>query len=457
MSHPSVCALVLAGGKGTRMHSSKPKVLHELLGEPMLHYVYRVLEDRFADSVHTVVGFGREQVAAAFPQEAQRFVVQERQLGTGHALQVAWDAVAASGCEFVLVINGDTPLIRRSSLESFLDAATGADVAFMTISLRDPGAFGRVVRDPEGHVSAIVEAKDYDIARHGVHTGEVNAGVYLLRVSAVGPLLPLLTNENRSGEYYITDLVDLAVGRSLCVLGHHCGSDPSLMGVNSPAELVAAEETLRAELVRSCLERGVLIHHGSGVVLGPRAELAPGAEIHGPCELLGATVVEAGAVVRAFCHLRDSRVGPGSRIRPYSHLEGAEVGPGCVVGPHARLRPGAKLAEGARVGNFCEIKKAEVGPGSKVNHLTYVGDAVIGAGVNIGAGTITCNYDGKNKFLTTIKDGAFIGSNTALVAPVTVGERVVVGAGSVITKDVPDGDLAVARARQTNLAGRGKS
>jgi bifunctional UDP-N-acetylglucosamine pyrophosphorylase/glucosamine-1-phosphate N-acetyltransferase len=450
----NIAALVLAAGKGTRMHSPRPKVLQELLGEPMLHYVYEALEPLFGKSVRTVVGHGRDEVAARFPHWRDGFIVQEQQLGTGHALMESMDELERMGCESVFVVNGDTPLIGGAPLEGFLQSMSRdmqADVAFMTITLKDPGAFGRVIRR-EGHVQAIVEAKDYDIAEHGPATGEVNAGIYLLRLAAVRELLGELTNENKSGEYYITDLVDLGVKRGRVVMGYNCGADPNLMGVNSPKELVQAEFSLRKKIVSQWLDKGVIIHAPESATIGPDVVLEPGAEVYGPFELYGKTHVANGAVVQSNTWIKDSRIASGATVRAFSHLEQAEVGAGCVVGPYARLRPGAVLAEQAKVGNFCEVKKASIGKGSKVSHLTYLGDAVIGAGVNVGAGTITCNYDGRNKFQTTIKDGAFIGSNTALVAPVTVGENALVGAGSVITKDVPDGNLAVARGRQANIA-----
>lgn len=455
MHENNIAALVLAAGKGTRMHSPRPKVLQEILGEPMLHYVYEALEPLFGKDIRTVVGHGRDEVAACFPRWKDGFIVQSQQLGTGHALKESFAALEKMGCESVLVVNGDTPLIGGSPVQGFLHSTTSdmqADVAFMSITLKDPAAFGRVIRTKEGHVRAIVEAKDYNISEHGSHSGEVNAGVYLFRLAAIKDLLDELTNENKSGEYYITDLVDLAAKHGRVVIGYNCGTDPNLMGVNSPKELVQAEFSLRRQIVAGWLNKGVIIHAAESAVIGPDVVLEPGASLYGPLELYGKTHVANGSVIQSNTWIKDSVIASGAMVRSFSHLENAEVGPDCVVGPYARLRPGAKLCSGARVGNFCEIKKSEVGEGSKVNHLTYVGDAVIGSGVNVGAGTITCNYDGKNKHLTTIKDGAFIGSNVALVAPVTVGAKALVAAGSVITKDVPDENLAVARGRQTNIA-----
>ena len=456
MRTDDICALILAAGKGTRMHSEDPKVLKTILGEPMLAYVYDALEF-LGENVLTVVGHGAEAVQERF-SGCGGFVLQREQLGTGHALQVAWDAVMGTGASHCLVVNGDTPLIPRASLERFAEAADkDAAVAFLTITPDDPAAFGRVVRADDGSVRAIVEAKDYDPEAHGPPTGEVNAGIYLLDLDAVAPLVGELGCDNASGEFYITDLVALAVERGLCVEAVACGTDTNLMGINSPAELVRAEETLRRRLVDRWLDAGVVVRRPDMVSIGPGVRLAPGVELEGPCELLGQTSAEAGARIAPHVRIRDSHLAEDSEVRAFCHLEGAEVGPGCVVGPYARLRPGAVLEEGAKVGNFVEMKQATLGPGAKASHLTYLGDAHVGADSNIGAGTITCNYDGKHKHHTEIGEGAFIGSNTAIVAPVTVGAGALVAAGSVVTKDVPEDHLAVARSRQKNLPRRDKS
>lgn len=443
-------ALVLAAGKGTRMHSDKPKVLQTLLGEPMLRYVLDALHPLFGEHVWTVIGHRAEMVRKAFADEEQRFVVQEQQLGTGHALQVAWSELRSAGLDRVVVVNGDTPLLSTQALQLFLRESEGADVAFMTLVLPSPGSYGRVVRH-NGRVAAIVEAKDYDEALYGPEPNEINAGIYALSLDAVEALLPRLTTANRSGEYYITDLVGLAVAERMHVRGIECGDDPNLLGVNNPAELIRSETLLRARLVYEHLEAGVVIHAPETVRVSPRATLEPGAELFGPCEIYGTSHIARGAVVHSHCWIHNTTVSRGSVVHAFSHLVDAQVGEECTVGPYARLRPGAVLEEKAHIGNFVEVKKSRVGKGSKANHLTYLGDADIGPGVNVGAGTITCNYDGKNKFRTTIEEGAFIGSNTSLVAPVTVGRNSLVGAGSVITKDVPEDSLGIARGRQTNL------
>lgn len=449
-------AVVLAAGKGTRMHSQHPKVLKTLLGEPMLHYVLQALAPLVPSPesgpipVWSVIGFGMERVRRAFNRGETQFIEQSEQLGTGHALAAAWRELSRKSFKRLLVVNGDTPLIESAVLGDFVAAAIeqNAAVAFMTITPPDPGAFGRVVRN-NGEVRAIIEAKEYAEAEYGPSSGEINAGIYCLDTAILDELLPLLNNKNKSGEYYITDLVGLAVARNLTVLGFEAGSNMNLLGINSPAELIAAEEILRKRIVRDWLEKGVLIHAPDAARIGPAVILEPGAELTGPVELYGTSRIASGAVVDSHCRLQDTEVEADTAIRSFSHLEGASIGENCVVGPFARLRPGARLEAGAHAGSFVEIKKSRLGQNAKANHLTYLGDADIGANVNIGAGVITCNYDGVNKHPTTIGKNAFIGSNCSLVAPVTIGDNALVGAGSVITHTVGADELALGRARQT--------
>lgn len=450
----TVGAVILAAGKGTRMQSEAPKVLAGLLGLPMLWYVRRAATALCGDRVLAVVGHRADLVSRAFPDWTANFVTQTEQLGTGHALTEALPAIRSAGWSYVLVVNGDAPLVTAQSLEPFVREALDAkaDLAFVTIEVPGGGSYGRVVR--QGGTVAIVEAKDYDTSVHGPVTGEVNAGVYLLRLDAVAPLLSGLSNANASGEYYITDLVGLAGKAGLSVLAHCRGADTAYLGINSPAELVAAEELLRREIVAAHLGAGVIIRAADQVRLGPEVVIAPGAELCGPVECYGETSIAAGVVVDSHVVLRDTIVAEGARIQNFSHCDGARIGPDCQVGPFARLRPGAVLMAESRVGNFVEMKKAVLGRGSKASHLTYLGDTTVGEEANIGAGTITCNYDGVHKHPTVIGDHAFIGSNTALVAPVTVGTGALVGAGSVITKNVPEKSLAVARGRQVILPRR---
>lgn len=445
-----ITAVILAAGKGTRMHSVKPKVLQTLLNEPMLHYVYAALAPMGIDTL-SVIGHNAKMVETAFPEKAGTFILQAEQLGTGHALQVAWDDVRKSGAEYCMVINGDTPLITTDSLDTLAKMAGSCDLAFMTITPKGPNAFGRVVRDEDRRITAIVEAKDYDHNVHGSATGEVNAGIYLLKVETIEPLLNELKNENASGEYYITDLVQSGVKRGLTIEGVQCGDDLSLMGINTPRELVGAEKALRHQIVDALIDTGVLIHNPETVTIGPKVTVEPGVEIFGHCEIYGTSTVKAGARMGSYNYITDAVFESGCDIKQFCHIEGAHVGEGAMVGPYARLRPGAVLKKDSRVGNFVEMKKATLGEGSKASHLTYLGDAEVGAGANIGAGTITCNYNGKNKFKTIIGDGAFIGSNSALVAPVNIGKDALVGAGATITRNVPDEHTAIARSKQKNI------
>jgi bifunctional UDP-N-acetylglucosamine pyrophosphorylase/glucosamine-1-phosphate N-acetyltransferase len=420
------------------------------LHEPLLRYVLDALRPLFGDEVWVVIGHQAEMVRKLFADSALRFVEQQEQLGTGHALMAALPVLEAAGCERLLVLNGDSPLVSSAMLESFLQRAEGADLAFACLRLADPAAYGRVVRK-DGRVRSIVEAKDFDPAAHGPATGEVNAGMYCLRLELAKTLTPVLARENKSGEYYITDLVELAIAGGRDVRGLDCGDDSGLFGINSPLELAQLEDFLREKIVRELLESGVIIHARETVRVGPRARVEPGAELTGPCEIYGASRVARGARIASHCVLLDSSVDTGTAVRSFCHLEGAQVGPHCTVGPFARLRPGAVLEESAHMGNFVEMKQARLCKGAKANHLAYIGDAEVGERANIGAGAITCNYDGVRKHKTHIGAGALIGSNAALVAPVNVGSGALVGAGSVITRNVPDGELAIARGRQRNM------
>ena len=451
-------ALILAAGKGTRMPSPRPKVLQTLLGETMLSLVTSTLAS-LPGTRHIFTLTGNEaamveaeaaRAAASLGREAL-CIRQEKQLGTGHALMTAMPFLDGDG--HVLVVNGDAPLLTADVLNRFLEKADGADVAFLSLVLEDAAAYGRVVRE-KGAVRAIVEAKDFDPSLYGPlkDAHEVNTGIYLFSLPAVRRLLPSLSCDNRGGEYYITDLVSLGLAAGMDVRGiqaEGAGCDKTaLLGVNTPAELAVAEELLAERRCGELLASGVILHAPKSVRVSPLATVEKGVEITGPCEILGASVIKSGARIASHCVLRDAVIDGGVDIREFCHIEKAEVRRGAVIGPYARLRPQALVDEEAHVGNFVELKKTHLGKGSKANHLTYLGDAEVGPGVNFGAGTITCNYDGKNKFRTLIGGGCFIGSNTAFVAPVKVGDNALVGAGSVIVEDVPAGKLALGRGRQ---------
>ncbi|MDD6088002.1 MAG: bifunctional UDP-N-acetylglucosamine diphosphorylase/glucosamine-1-phosphate N-acetyltransferase GlmU [Desulfovibrionaceae bacterium] len=438
-----VGALILAAGKGTRMHSDKPKVLQSLLGEPMLSHVYAALYNLFGEAIWAVVGFHSSQVRDAFQGSPLHFIEQKQQLGTGHAVLCALPDLEKAGIETLLVVNGDTPLVTENIFEHILQQAGEADFCVATLDLDDPGSFGRIVRK-NGQPAAIIEAKDYDERLFGPASGEINAGIYVLRLSTMSSLLEKLTNDNRSGEFYLTDLLAMAIEAGLTIRGISCGKNLDLLGVNSPSELAEAEKRRKKQRVDEMLQKGVLIH-GDDVAIGPFVDIAPGAEIYSPCELYGKTCIQSGAIIASHCRIRQSHIASGARIESFCWLENAQIGANCTVGPYARLRPGAVMEDESHIGNFVELKQARLGRGVKANHLTYLGDADIGSCTNIGAGTIICNYDGVTKHKTHIGEHAFIGSNTALVAPVSLGKNVLIGAGSVITKDVPDDTLAVTR------------
>lgn len=445
---PKTAALVLAAGKGTRMHSDKPKVVQPLLGEPMIRLVLNALTPVFAENIWVLVGHGAAQVEALC--SGYPCVLQTEQLGTAHALATALPEMQAHGVSHILLVNGDTPLLTEEVVRHFMDEAQGADLAFATLTLKDPASYGRVVRK-DGKIIGIVEAKDYDLAKYGAPTGEINAGMYLIDTALAAKLLPRVDRANKSGEYYVTDLIALALADGAVVKGLDCGDDSSLMGINSPLELAKMEEVLRERVIHGLLAKGVVIHAPASVRVSPLATVDAGVAITGPCEIYGKSHIHSGATIFSHCVITNTTVEGQAEIRSFSHLENAHVGRGALVGPYARLRPGAELGAESHVGNFVELKNTYLGVGAKANHLSYLGDAQIGEKTNIGAGTITCNYDGKNKFQTRIGTNAFIGSNTALVAPVSVGDGALIGAGSVITKDVPEGNLGIARERQKNL------
>jgi len=424
------CVAVLAAGRGTRMRNDLPKVLHPLAGFPLIAHVLRTAAAIAPQRTVVVLGHGAERVRPVVADLAPdaAVVVQKPQLGTGHAVQVALEALPERGT--LLVLYGDTPLLRATTLQRLLDVhrREGAALTLLAIRPEDPGSYGRIVVDAAGVPSAIVEA------RHAppelLASNLCNSGVLAAEIDVLRALLPRIPRHPEKGEYYLTELVRLAREADLAVAMVEGDAEEGL-GANSQAELADLEARIQRRLRRALLERGVIMSAPESVYLALDTEVGPGARIE-PHVVFGPRV----------------RVGEGAVIRSFSHIEGAEIAPGAEVGPFARLRPGARIGPRAKVGNFVEIKNATLGPGARANHLSYLGDAEVKSGANIGAGTITCNYDGFGKHRTEIGEGAFIGSNTALVAPVRVGARAIVGAGSVIVRDVPEDALAVARGEQ---------
>ncbi len=448
-----VVAVVLAAGKGTRMRSSVAKVLHPLLGRPLLSFPIEASRAAGVGRTAVVVGHQAEEVCRVLDAPDVTFVLQAEQRGTGHAVLCAREALEGFQGT-ALVLCGDVPLLRPETLRR-LEAAhreAGTLVTVLSMEPPEPGGYGRLVRDASGRLLRIVEEQDASPAEKAVR--EVNTGTYALEFPWAWGALEALGTRNSQGEYYLTDVVAAAarVGGAASVLLE----DPEeVMGINSRAHLAEAGAALRRRINRAWMEAGVTLEDPDSTWIEPGVVLAPDVTLGPGCRLQGTTRVAEGARIDQGVVVADSEIGPGAHVKPYCVLAEARLGPGAEVGPFAHLRPGAVLAEGARVGNFVEMKQSVLGRGSKASHLTYLGDTTVGERANIGAGTITCNYDGVQKHRTVIGDRAFIGSNTSLVAPVRVGTGATVGAGSTVTQDVPEGALGIARARQQNLEGRG--
>jgi bifunctional UDP-N-acetylglucosamine pyrophosphorylase / glucosamine-1-phosphate N-acetyltransferase len=444
----AVQALILAAGKGTRMKSGRAKVLHPVLGLPLLEHVLRTVAAAGASPVAVVVGHQAEAVEAAFDGRGLAFVRQEPPLGTGHAVQVSREVFAAHPDRTLLVVNGDVPLLRPETLQRLVRThrERRAAATLLTVVLDDPGAYGRVVRDETGGVRAIVEAKDATGEVREVR--EINAGLYAFEVGPLLEELGRLQPQNAQGEYYLTDVVGLlrASGHAVAAVA---ADDPAEgLGVNSISELAQATRTLRARRTESLMADGVGIEDPESTHVGLDVVVEADAVLRPYTLLEGRTIVRARASVGPFARLVDTEVGEGAQVLDHCLLRSCVVGREASVGPFAHVRPETQIGAKAKVGNFVELKKTSLGDGSKAPHLSYIGDAIVGPGVNIGAGTITCNYDGAHKHVTRIEAGAFIGSDTTLVAPLTVGEGAYIGAGSAITEDVPAGALALGRARQ---------
>ena len=444
----SLHVVVLAAGEGKRMKSALPKVLQKVAGVPMLGHVIATARELTPEGIHVVYGHGGDQVRAAFADQPDlHWAEQTERKGTGHAVQQAMDGVPDDAR--VIVLYGDAPLNRAATLRQML--AIDAPLVGLTTEMENPFGYGRVVRDAQGHVAAIVEEKDADEEQRRIHL--VYTGVIVAQAAALKRWLAGLKNDNAQGEYYLTD-VFAAAAHEFTPAEIVIAEDPQeTEGANDPWQLAQLERAFQLRVVRQlCIDgaRFVDVHR-----VDVRGEVIVGRDVE-----IDANVVFEGRVVLGdnvrigpFCRLKDVELAAGTEVRAHCDLEGAKTEGAVHIGPFARLRPGTVLADGVHVGNFVETKNATLGTGSKANHLTYLGDAVIGAGVNVGAGTITCNYDGANKSTTTIGDGAFIGSNSALVAPVTIGEGATIAAGSVINKDAAPGKLTVARAKQMTVDG----
>lgn len=438
--------VILAAGQGTRMHSALPKVLQPLAGRPLLQHVVDCSKALDAEDVCVVYGHGGDRVRAALGDDALTWALQAEQLGTGHAVLQAMPQVADE--RRVLILFGDVPLLRAETLRRLLDDCPAEDVGVLTVDLDDPHGYGRIVRE-SGAVVRIVEQKDANAAERDIN--EINSGVMCLPAKRLKSWLAKLGNDNDQKEYYLTDVVDMAVSDGVTVHGVKAEHADEVMGINDKRQLAEAERALQRRLVDELMRRGVGFADPARVDI--RGSLSCGRDVFIDVNTIIEGEVRLGDEVRIEANnvIRDTSLGSGTVVHPNCHLEGANTGSDCELGPFARLRPGAELADRVKVGNFVEIKKSVVAEGSKVNHLTYVGDADIGRNVNVGAGTITCNYDGANKHRTVIGDGAFIGSGVELVAPVEIGAGATIGAGSTISKPAPAEKLTLERARQTTI------
>lgn len=446
----NITTIILAAGKGTRMRSDLPKILHKVAGKPLLQHVYDVSRQLDNNAIKIVYGHGAEHVRNAFTDFEADWVEQNQQLGTGHAVQQAESHIRDN--DTVLVLYGDVPLIRLTTLKSLIGNVNDKTLALLTVNLQNPTGYGRIVRDDRQLVSKIVEEKD--ATDHEKQINEVNTGIMAVKGASLKKWLSQLQNSNAQGEYYLTDIIEMAVNEGLLVVTSQPESEEEVLGVNNREQLSQLERAYQLDQAKMLMEHGVTlkdpyrfdnrgildklgqdIEIDINVILEGRNSLGNHVKI-GPNTIIKNAKIEDGVEILANCVIEDTVIGANSRI-----------------GPFARLRPETVLAQDVHIGNFVELKKSSVGTGSKINHLSYVGDTIVGSKVNIGAGTITCNYDGANKFQTIIEDGAFIGSDTQLVAPVTVGKNATIGAGSTITRDSPENQLTLSRAKQVTVEG----
>lgn len=439
----STNVIILAAGKGTRMRSTLPKVLQPLAGRPLLGHVIETAKKINAANIITIYGHGGNLVQQAFAQENVEWVEQAEQLGTGHAVKVTLPVLPTDGVS--LILSGDVPCITEATLKKLLQASAETGIGIVTLTVDDATGYGRIVRK-NGEIQAIVEHKDANDEQRKIK--EFNTGIYCVNNAKLHEWLPKLSNENAQGEYYLTDIITMAIADGLSVASVEPELAFEVEGVNDRVQLATLEREFQNNQAKKLMQQGVHLIDPARFDL--RGHLSVGQDvridinviIEGDCEFGDHVEIGAG------CVIKNSKIAAGTKVQPYSIFDNAIVGADAQIGPFSRLRPGAKLADEVHIGNFVEVKNSSIGLGSKANHFTYLGDAEVGAGSNIGAGTITCNYDGANKFKTIIGDSAFIGSNSSLVAPVNIGNGATVGAGSVITRDVAENSLAFERSKQ---------
>ncbi|MCP5207845.1 MAG: bifunctional UDP-N-acetylglucosamine diphosphorylase/glucosamine-1-phosphate N-acetyltransferase GlmU [Hahellaceae bacterium] len=440
--------VILAAGQGSRMKSSLPKVLHCVAGTPMLGHVIRTSRHIGAIKTHVVIGHGADLVKAQIPDEVC-WALQDKQLGTGHA--VAQTLSNLSDESRVLILYGDVPLIKESTLLNLLEHVNDSVISLLTVKLQDPSGYGRIIRDENGYVKAIVEQKDANPDQ--LRVNEINTGIMAVPAKKLKEWLPKLSNKNAQGEYYLTDIIAMAADQNVEIAVAHPTCEQEVQGVNNRVQLAELERWYQLRIAEELMSRGATLADPNRIDVRGNLQVGQDVTIDVGCIFEGDVILGENVSIGPYCVIRNSNIGSNSTIDANTLIDETLIGSNCNVGPFARLRPGTKLSDSAKVGNFVETKKAIVGRGSKINHLSYIGDTSLGENVNIGAGTITCNYDGVNKFKTTIGDNVFVGSNSALVAPVTIDSGATIGAGSTITKDVEKEQLAIARAKQRSIDG----
>ncbi|GGY84339.1 bifunctional protein GlmU [Cellvibrio zantedeschiae] len=441
--------LILAAGKGTRMRSDLPKVLHPIGGKALVQHVAETARQVGGEQLLIIVGHGAEKVEERMAAPDVKFVLQAQQLGTGHAVQQALPQLRNDAT--VLILYGDVPLTRAETLQKLIAGVSETQMGLLTVNMQDPTGYGRIVRDASGAVTEIVEHKDASDEQKKI--AEINTGIMAVKAKHLQKWLPALKNNNAQGEYYLTDIIAMAKADGVAIHVEQPNAVEEVEGINNRQQQAALERFYQKQKANDLMVAGVTLLDPARIDIRGNLTVGRDVVIDVNCVFEGEVELGDGVVLEPNCVIVNSKIGAGSHIKAYTHIEDSVLAADCDIGPYARLRPGTNLADGVKIGNFVETKKAVIAKGSKVNHLSYVGDAIVGSNVNVGAGTITCNYDGVNKSKTEIGDNVFVGSNSALVAPVKLGAGSTIGAGSVITKDVEAAELAIGRGKQRNIQG----
>ncbi|MGZ8908430.1 MAG: bifunctional UDP-N-acetylglucosamine diphosphorylase/glucosamine-1-phosphate N-acetyltransferase GlmU [Methylococcaceae bacterium] len=445
-----ITTIILAAGKGTRMHSDLPKVLHKIACRPLLEHVYDMSKQLANNSITIVYGHGAKLVLETLKHLKANWVEQKQQLGTGHAVQQVTDLIADS--DIVLILYGDVPLLKLSTVKLLISNVNDQSLALLTVNLEESTGYGRIIRNAVGGVTKIVEEKDASASEKLIK--EVNTGIMAVQGVKLKKWLSQLNNSNAQGEYYLTDIIEMAVADKVVILTSQPETIDEVLGVNNRIQLSHLERVYQQEQANQLMEQGVTLKDPLRFdIRGSIDSLGQDIEIDVNVILMGKICIGNNVIIGANTQIKNSVIGDNVEILANCIIEDAVIGQGSRIGPFARLRPETVLGNDVHIGNFVEIKKSSVAENSKINHLSYIGDTTVGSKVNIGAGTITCNYDGVNKFKTIIEDGAFIGSDTQLVAPVTIGKNATIGAGSTITRDSPENQLTLSRVKQTSVTG----